>query len=150
MSTTILAPEQLLATEPKYHRGLKTPFRPEADRTITFTWVVGEGDKWKQTMGENERVTFLAVLSVTHNKKGRGAAHYSARLWQHQRDVDGSLEGCMFDAVNGTGFGLTDTNGAGRYNAVKLEAFAHYALKQLREQHATDPQVLRYFRPERV
>jgi hypothetical protein len=137
----------LLASEPRYHRGLDTPMRREASRTIKFTWDVGEGDLWKNqnTLAESERVPFFAVLTVTHNKKDRSAANYSASLWQHH-GAGASM--CVFDGRNGLRV-LTDTNGAGRYNANKLEAFAHYALAQLRER-ANDPAVLVYFKPERV
>lgn len=141
------APAALLATEPEYHRGVNTEWQKEAERTITFTWTVGEGDKWKQTTGANERVTFDAVLNVTHNKKGRGPAHYSATLWQHQTGGSG-MTGVLYDGHNGLRV-LTDTAGAGRYNAAKLEAFAYRALTQLRAK-SDDPAVLAYFRPERV
>lgn len=150
MTATTVTPEQLLTSEPKYHRGIDTPMRREASRTITFTWEIGEGDKWRNAdpSTPNERTTFLAVLTVTHDKKSyRGAAAYRATLWQHQRNAGGG-EGCIFDGRNGLHV-CSDTNGAGRYNAGKLAAFAQYALTQLR-QRGPDPQVLAYFRPERV
>jgi hypothetical protein len=140
---------KLLASEPKFHRGMDTPMRREASRTITYSWTVGEGDMWKQTVGPNERVTFRAVLTITHNKKGhRGAAHYSAVLWQHHVDAHGA-EGVLFDAHNGLHV-LMDTAGAGRYSAAKLAAFAKYALGQLQGPKANDERVLRYFAPERI
>jgi hypothetical protein len=37
----------LLMSEPTFHRGIDTPLRREASRTITYTWEIGEGDKWR-------------------------------------------------------------------------------------------------------
>lgn len=155
MTATTVTPEQLLASEPKFHRGLDTPMRREASRTITYTWATGEGDLWKNAAdyaGENERVPFFAVLTIDHHKKGRGAAHYRATLRQHH-GAGASM--CIFDGRNGLHI-CSDTNRAGRYNANQLAAFAEYALTQLRER-AEDPRpaaggadVLAYFKPERV
>jgi hypothetical protein len=138
----------LLMSEPPFPRGIDTPLRREASRTITYTWEIGEGDKWRNEdpSAANERVTFLAVLTITHNKKGRGAAHYSATLWQHQ-EASG-MTSVVFDGRNGLGI-CTDTNRAGRYNANQLDAFARYALTELRSR-ITDERVLAYFKPERV
>jgi hypothetical protein len=82
--------------------------RREASRTIKFTWDVGEGDLWKNqnTLAESERVPFFAVLTVTHNKKGRGAANYSATLWQHH-GAGASM--CVFDGRNGCACSPTPT-----------------------------------------
>jgi hypothetical protein len=139
----------LLTSEPKYHRGIDTPMRREASRTITYTWEIGDGDKWRNEdpNAANERVTFLAVLTITHDKKGRRPAAYRATLWQHQESADGAT-GVVFDGRNGLHI-CSDTNGAGRYNANKLHAFAQYALIELRSR-VTDEQVLAYFKPERV
>jgi hypothetical protein len=147
-TATTVTPEALLASEPKFHRGLDTPMRREASRTITYKWATGEGDLWKnpdQHLAASERVPFFAVLTIDHHKKGRGVAHYSATLWQHHGE-GGSM--CAHDGRNGRRI-CTDTTRAGRYNADKLAAFAEHALKQLRER-ANDPAVLAYFKPERV
>lgn len=148
MTTITTTPEQLLATEPKYRRGLDTPMRTEASRTITYTWSTGEGDLWKGShLAASERVPFFAVLTVTHHKTGLRAAHYSADLRQHHGE---GASMCAFDGRNGLSV-LTDTSGAGRYNANKLEAFARYALERLQGPEMNrDPKVLAYFKPERV
>lgn len=132
----------LLMSEPKFHRGIDMPMRREASRTITYTWEIGEGEKWRNEdpSAPNERVPFKAQLSVTH-EKGRGA-RYRASLYQ----LTGN--GIIFDGRNGLHI-CSDTNGAGRYNATKLAAFAKYALNEL-QSRVTDPAVLAYFKPERV
>lgn len=147
-TATDIAPV-LLTSEPKYHRGIDTPLRREASRTITYTWTIGDGEKWRNVDPSmpNERVTFQAVLTITHDKKGRRPAAYRATLWQ-QTDEGNGIVGTIFDARNGLHI-CSDTNGAGRYNANKLHAFAQYALIQLRSR-AADPAVLAYFKPERV
>jgi hypothetical protein len=142
MTTTILTPEQLLASEPKRKDGLKTPFNKQGDRTIRFTWAVGDGESF------GEPVKFLAELSVTHHAKGRGPAHYSATLWQMTDDGSGCV-GTTIDGRNGYMI-LRDSNGAGRFSLNKLQGFAPYALEKLRELAANDPKILAYFLPERV
>jgi hypothetical protein len=144
-NATTVTPEELLASEPKFHQGLKTPMRPEANRTITYTWTVGDGPEWRETQGENPTVTYLAVLNITHHK-GRGAA-YTATLWQEQIDSDGS-RGVQVNGRNGLRV-YTDFNRAGRFSLSKLQAFAPYALAVLRSKF-DDPDVLAYFKPERV
>jgi hypothetical protein len=144
-NATTVTPEELLASEPKFHQGLKTPFHKEGDRTITYTWTVGDGPEWRETQGENPTVTYLAVLNITH-KKGRGAA-YTATLWQEHISGGGS-RGTSINGRNGLRI-YTDFNRAGRFSLSKLQAFAPYALAQLREK-SNDPDVLAYFKPERV
>jgi hypothetical protein len=145
-SATTVTPEQLLASEPRFKQGTKTPFNREGDRKITYTWTIGEGPMWKQTEGENPLVTFEAVLEITHHKKDRRPARYTATLWQHVIDADGRTS-VIFDGSNGL-LVHTDANGAGRFSMNKLQAMAPYALRKLREAHA-EPE-LDYFRPERV
>ncbi len=149
MTAVIQTPEQLLASAPKFHRGLDTPMRREASRTITYTWATGEGNLWRNAEQHNapsEVVPFFAVLTVTHHKKHRCPAHYGATLRQHHGE---GASMCIFDGRNGLSI-ATDVNGAGRYNANKLAAFAEYALEQLQGPKSADPAVLAYFRPERI
>lgn len=142
-TATIAAPEQLLASEPVRRDGLKTPLRKEGDRTIKYTWTVGDGPLWR-TDHAGEQATFHAVLVVTHTK-GRNA-HYSATLWQHHGEA-GSM--CVLDGRNGYMI-LRDSAGAGRFSLNKLQAFAPYALAKLQGELKGEPEILAYFKPERV
>jgi hypothetical protein len=142
------AARKVLASEPTIKHGLSTPMRPDGDRTIKYTWQIGVGDLWKnadQYLAESERVPFFAVLTVTHHKKGRLRANYSATLWQHHGE---GASMCAVDGRNGTMI-ERDFNGAGRFSLARLQAFAPMALAKLRER-ASEPEVLAYFKPERI
>lgn len=140
-ATTVLTPAEILASEPKRKRGLKTAFRKEGDRTMEFRWEVGRGRKYREDPTEN--VTLLAVLVCTHTKASEarnGQASYRASLYRHMVD-DTGVESIKFDGNNGTLI-HTQTKGAARFKPATLEAFAEYALGLL-QMHT--PVALPYF-----
>lgn len=140
--TATQTPEEIIASEPERKRGLKTPFNKEGDRKITFSWEIGTGVEF------DEPVKVTARLEVTHRKASDSRdrrARYQATLYRITKR-EGGLESIKFDGRNGTRV-VDQTQGAGRFNADTLSAFANYALNIARGEIA-NAKVRVYFTPE--